>query len=56
MQVVVWSAFIRGSGVQTNVQKWENSFGVRIPRGFAEEGDWQLVLRSASQLRMAVWS
>jgi antitoxin MazE len=54
--------------MQTKVQKWGNSFGVRIPRGLAEEvglgagtevsltvKDGELVLRLSvpSQLRLA---
>jgi hypothetical protein len=54
MQIEVRSAFSRGSGVQTKVQKWENRLGERIPRGFAEEEDWLLVLRSSSQLRIDI--
>jgi antitoxin MazE len=37
MQMLVWSAYSCGSGVQTKVQKWGNCLGVRIPRGLAEE-------------------
>ena len=29
--------YSRASGMQTKVQKWGNSLGVRIPRGLAEE-------------------
>ena len=65
---VVWSAYSRGWGMQTKVQKWGNSLGVRIPRGLAEEvglgagtevsltaKDGELVLRPAvpSRLRLA---
>jgi antitoxin MazE len=39
--------------MQTKVQKWGNSLGVRIPRGLAEDGE--LVLRPSvpSRLRLA---
>jgi antitoxin MazE len=65
MQMLVWSAYSRGSGVQTKVQKWGNSLGVRIPRGLAEEvglgagtevsltaKDGELVLRPAVPIRL----
>lgn len=65
---VVYSGYSRGMGMQTKVQKWGNSLGVRIPRGLAEEvglgagtevsltaKDGELVLRPAvpSRLRLA---
>lgn len=34
---MVWSAYSRSLRMQTKVQKWGNSLGVRIPRGLAEE-------------------
>ena len=33
----VYSAYSRLIAMQTRVQKWGNSLGVRIPRGLAEE-------------------
>ena len=33
----VYSAYSRLIGMQTRVQKWGNSHGVRIPRGLADE-------------------
>ena len=33
----VYSLYSRWVAVQTRVQKWGNSLGVRIPRGLAEE-------------------
>ena len=33
----VYSVYSRWVAVQTRVQKWGNSLGVRIPRGLAEE-------------------
>ena len=65
---VVLSEYSRSWGMQTKVQKWGNSLGVRIPRGLAEEvglgagtevsltaKDGELVLRPAvpSRLRLA---
>jgi antitoxin MazE len=29
--------YIRGESVQTRIQKWGNSLGLRIPRSFAQE-------------------
>jgi antitoxin MazE len=29
--------YIRGGAVQTKIQRWGNSLGLRIPRSFAEE-------------------
>lgn len=34
---LVYSAYSPGAAMQTRVQKWGNSLGVRIPRGLAEE-------------------
>ena len=34
---LVYSLYSRWVAVQTRVQKWGNSLGVRIPRGLAEE-------------------
>jgi len=34
---LVYSAYSPGVAMQTRVQKWGNSLGVRIPRGLAEE-------------------
>jgi hypothetical protein len=34
----VYSLYSRWVAVQTRVQKWGNSLGVRIPRGLAEAG------------------
>ena len=34
---LVYSVYSRVMAVQTRVQKWGNSLGVRIPRGLAEE-------------------
>ena len=34
---LVYSLYSRRLAVQTRVQKWGNSLGVRIPRGLAEE-------------------
>jgi antitoxin MazE len=36
-QELVYSLYSRWVAVQTRVQKWGNSLGVRIPRGLAEE-------------------
>lgn len=35
--MVVYSAYSRFVVMQTRVQKWGNSLGVRIPRGLAEQ-------------------
>lgn len=34
---LVYSSYRRRIGMQTRVQKWGNSLGVRIPRGLAEQ-------------------
>ena len=36
-QWLVYSPYSRSLAMQTKVQKWGNSLGVRIPRGLAEE-------------------
>ena len=65
---LVYSPYSHWVAVQTRVQKWGNSLGVRIPRGLAEEvglgagtevsltvkdGELVLSLSVPSQLRLA---
>lgn len=63
----VYSAYSRGWGMQTRVQKWGNSLGVRIPRSLAEQiglgagtevslstKDGQLVVKPALPTRLSL--
>ena len=64
---LVYSSYSRSVAMQTRVQKWGNSLGVRIPRGLAEEvglgagtevslsaKDGELVVRPAVPARLSL--